>query len=168
MPYEYGISYTKENCMQCHACEVACKSWREVEPGVKWRRVEVIWQGAYPDVKNLSASVACMHCVEPVCMKECPEGAISKRAEDGVVLVDREKCIGCRTCLEVCPFDAPAFGTDGKMQKCDLCLNRIDYLTESPPCVSTCPTNALGFGRFDVGDKKAGEESVRRLIKNTN
>lgn len=164
MSDEYGITYTKENCIQCHACEVACKSWNGVDLGVKWRRVETIWKGAYPDVKNLSASIACMHCVEPACVKECPGGAISKRAEDGVVLVDREKCIGCQTCLEACPFGAPAFGTDGKMQKCDLCFGRIDYQTETPPCVATCPTEALAFGKMNAQDKKASAEVLRQLI----
>jgi anaerobic dimethyl sulfoxide reductase subunit B (iron-sulfur subunit) len=67
---EYGISYIKENCIQCHGCEVACKGWRNVELGVRWRRVENIWQGSYPEVKNISASVACMHCADPVCVKE--------------------------------------------------------------------------------------------------
>jgi len=165
MSDEYGISYTKEKCMQCHACEAACKSWRGVELGVKWRRVEKIWEGSYPDVKNLSASVACMHCVEPVCVQTCPEGAISKRAEDGVVLVDRGKCIGCQTCLEACPFSAPAFGTDGKMQKCDMCVSQIDYQTESPPCVATCPTKALDFSKMNVQDKKIMEETIKQLIK---
>ena len=162
---EYGISYTQKNCIQCHACEVACKSWRSIALGVKWRRVEVIWEGVYPDVKTLSASVACMHCVDPACVSACPEGAISKSSENGAVTVAREKCIGCRTCLEACPFKAPAFGTDGKMQKCDMCFGQIDYQTENPPCVATCPTKALGFGKMSVQDKKSIEAAIKDLIK---
>jgi len=165
MSAEYGISYVKENCIQCHGCEVACKSWRGVEFGVRWRRVDNIWQGSYPEVKNISASVACMHCVEPVCVQECPEGAIYKRVEDGIVLVDREKCVGCQTCLEVCPFGAPVFGSDEKMQKCDMCINEIDYKTETPPCVATCPTKALMFGEMTAQQKKSMEESIRQLIE---
>jgi anaerobic dimethyl sulfoxide reductase subunit B len=164
MSEEYCISYVRENCMQCHACEVACKSWRNIELGVKWRRVETIWQGTYPDVKNLSASIACMHCVDPVCVQACPQGAISKRAEDGVVVVDRDKCIGCQTCLEECPFKAPAFGKDGKMQKCDMCISQIDYQTESPPCVATCPTKALGLSKMNEQAKLAAEETIKQLI----
>jgi len=165
MSDEYGFSYAKENCIQCHACEVACKSWRGVESGIRYRRVENIWQGSYPDVKSISASIACMHCVEPACVDVCPEGAISKRAGDGVVIVDSDKCIGCRTCLEACPFGAPTFGSDGKMQKCDMCLNEIDFQADSPPCVATCPTKALGFGKMNGQEKRAMEESMKQLIK---
>jgi len=165
MSVELGISYIKEKCIQCHACEVACKSWRVVELGVRWRRVDRIWKGRYPEVKNISASVACMHCVEPVCVEVCPEGAISKRDEDGIVVVDMDKCIGCQTCLEECPFEAPSFGMDGKMQKCDMCFNEIDLKTESPPCVETCPTKALVFGKMNEQEKISLEESIKQLIK---
>lgn len=165
MSNEYGFSYAKENCIQCHACEVACKSWRGVELGIRYRRVENIWQGSYPDVKCVSASVACMHCLEPACVNECPEGAISKRAEDGAVVVDRDKCIGCQTCLEACPFGAPAFGSDEKMQKCDMCIDEIDFQKDKPPCVATCPTGALGLGKMEIQEKRAMEESLKQLIK---
>ena len=164
MSEQYGISYNDENCIQCHGCEVACKSWRNVELGVRWRRVENIWQGSYPNVKNITASIACMHCSDPECIQACPEEAIYKR-DDGIVLVDRRKCIGCQTCLEVCPFGAPAFGEDEKMQKCDMCANEIDFKTDSPPCVETCPTKALVFGKMDNREKISMEESIKKLIK---
>lgn len=166
MSEQYGISYNEENCIQCHGCEVACKSWRNVELGVRWRRIKNIWQGSYPNVKNLTASIACMHCVEPVCVEVCPEGAIKKRDEDGVVVVDRDKCIGCETCLEKCPFDVPAFGVDNKMQKCDMCVNEIDFEIDSPPCVETCPTKALLFVKLDEQEKRVGEEALKTLIAN--
>jgi anaerobic dimethyl sulfoxide reductase subunit B (iron-sulfur subunit) len=165
MSDEYGFSYAKENCIQCHACQVACKSWRGIETGIKYRRVENIWQGAYPDVKSISASVSCMHCVEPACVDVCPQGAISKRTEDGSVIVDRGKCIGCQTCLEACPFGAPVFGSDGKMQKCDMCINETDLQNDIPICASTCPTKALIFGKMGVQEKRAMEESIKQLIK---
>lgn len=106
-----------------------------------------------------------MHCVEPACLPACPEGAISKRVADGVVIVDRGKCTGCQTCLGACPFSAPAFGADGINQKCDMCVNEIAFQTESPPCVETCPTKALTFGKMDVKIKKAMEETIKQLIK---
>ena len=73
---QLGFVFVKENCIQCHGCEVACKSWRNVELGVKWRRVENIWEGTYPNVTCMSASVSCMHCIEPACVDVCPEEAI--------------------------------------------------------------------------------------------
>ena len=126
MSTEYGFSFAKNKCTQCYGCEGACKGWREAELGVRWRRVYNIWSGHYPEVKMASASVACMHCAVPVCVKACPVEAIQKRAEDGIVVVDSGKCIGCKTCSKECPFGAPQFGADGKMQKCDMCRNEID------------------------------------------
>jgi len=164
MSTEYGFSFAKEKCIQCFGCEVACKSWREGEFGVRWRRVYNIWQGRYPKVKNLSASVSCMHCAEPPCAKACPVQAIQKRAEDGIVIVDTGKCIGCKACLKVCAFGAPQFGANGKMQKCDMCFNQADLSREFPPCIETCPTKALQFGKMDQKEKIALEQDIQRLM----
>ena len=161
MAAEYGISFLKERCIQCHGCEVACKSWRGIETGVRWRRVENIWHGSYPQAKSTSVSIACMHCVEPPCVGVCPEAAIEKRAEDGIVIVDRDACSGCGVCLDACPFEVPQFGVDGKMQKCDLCASVIDRDAESPPCVATCPTKALLFGKMEREEKAHAERSMR-------
>ena len=164
MSVQYGVSYDNEKCIQCHGCEVACKSWRGLELGVRWRRVNNIWDGRYPNIKSTSVSVACMQCAEPVCVEACPEAALKKRDEDGVVVVDRNKCEGCETCLEECPFGAPQYGADGKMQKCDLCMNDIDFTTEVPPCVETCPTKALVFVKMTKQEKTATEQSVKKLL----
>jgi anaerobic dimethyl sulfoxide reductase subunit B (iron-sulfur subunit) len=164
MSTQYGFSFAKERCVQCYGCEVACKSWRDGELGIRWRRVYNIWQGHYPKVKNLSASVSCMHCVEPSCLKACPVQAIQKREEDGIVIVDRGKCIGCKACLKACPFGAPQFGADRKMQKCDMCLNEADLSKEAPPCVETCPTKALKFGKMETKEKIGTEQDIQRLI----
>ena len=161
---QFAFIFVKENCIQCHGCEVACKSWRNVELGVKWRRVENIWEGAYPNVKCMSASVSCMHCFEPACVEACPEEAISKRSGDGIVVVDKDKCTGCRTCLAACPFEVPQFGADDKMQKCDMCLGERDPDGEDPPCVRTCPTEALALMKVDAQKKKEGEKAMRGLV----
>ena len=164
MSSQYGFTFVKERCVQCFGCEVACKSWRNAELGVRWRRVSNIWHGRYPDVKNVSTSVSCMHCADPVCVKSCPVKAITKRPEDGIVLVDRGKCIGCKTCLKECPFGAPQFGTDKKMQKCDMCMNEADLAKDAPPCVETCPTKALQFGKMEAKEKIANEQGIQKLI----
>lgn len=167
MPVQYSIVFDEKKCIQCFGCEVACKNWRGVELGVKWRHVYNIWHGHYPTLSSSSASVSCMHCLDPACVKACPEGAITKRANDGVVVVDQSKCIGCEACLEACPLDIPQFGSDGTMQKCDLCVNEIDYKKELPPCVETCPTHALVFKMVNKEEKIRAEQNFIRL-KNYN
>ena len=164
MSEQFGFLYNKENCIQCLGCEIACKTWRNVELGVRWRRVDNIWHGRYPEVKNSSASIACLHCAYPACVESCPEEAIFKRDEDGIVEVDEEKCTGCQICLEACPFGVPQFGSDGKMQKCDMCVNELDLTTDSPPCVKTCPTKALVFGKMNEQEKLSAEASTKHLI----
>ena len=162
---QIGISFDVNRCVQCHACEVACKSANDVEPGVKWRRVVSVWGGEYPKVTNKPLSLACRHCGDPPCRSACPEGAIFKRAEDGVVLVDRDKCIGCHTCFDACPFGIPQYGQDGRMQKCHLCLNRISQGHE-PACVATCPAEALYFGTREELTKMAATRTAARFIGN--
>lgn len=164
MSNEYGFSFTKDKCIQCYGCEVACKSWRNAEFGIRKRRVYNIWSGQYPEVKNASASVACMHCADPACVKACPVEALKKRPEDGIVVVDRDKCIGCKTCLKECPFGAPQFGADKKMQKCDLCVSELDLGKDMPPCVETCPTKALQLGKMDRAEKAATQATMSNLI----
>ena len=165
---QYGFQFVVENCIQCHGCEVACKSWRNVELGVKWRRVENIWEGAYPKVTCKSASVSCMHCLEPACAEACPVEAISKRPEDGIVVVDREACIGCGACFEACPFEVPQYGADEKMQKCDMCVGKQSTGSEDPPCVATCPTGALTIVEVDSQKQIAAEKAMQALVEAAN
>ena len=148
MAKQYGFYLNLDRCVECHACEVACKSANNVELGVKWRKVTNVWTGKFPNVTSTSVSLACQHCGAPACMEVCPVGAITKRAEDGIVLVDQEKCIGCRMCAQACPFGAPQFGESGKMQKCNLCVDRLAE-GKQPACVATCPADALQFGTMD-------------------
>jgi anaerobic dimethyl sulfoxide reductase subunit B (iron-sulfur subunit) len=105
-----------------------------------------------------------MHCADPQCVKTCPADAIKKRPEDGIVMVDRDKCIGCRTCEKSCPFGAPQFGSDGKMQKCDLCLSAVNPGESLPPCAETCPTKALVVRQMDEGEKLSSERDIRKML----
>ena len=161
---EYGFVFQSENCVQCHACEVACKTWRKLAPGVKWRRVYNIWHGCYPDISSSTLSVSCMHCVEPACMAVCPVDAIRKREKDGVVLVDAELCIGCRQCYTACPVGAPQFGLDGVMQKCDFCTSGPQADGGMPVCVLACPTRALAREQMSVEQKAMAEISIKSIL----
>lgn len=91
-----------------------------------------------------NVSLSCMHCANPQCLEVCPADAITKRPEDGVVVVDPDACIGCKACFEVCPFAVPQFDVNGKMQKCNACLSRLSE-GRQPACVEACPMGALTF-----------------------
>jgi len=159
MGKQYGFSYDMSRCIQCHTCELACKSIRDVEPGLKWRRVVETWVGEFPNVTRTFFSLACMHCGEPACVAACPTGAISKRAEDGIVVVDRDKCNGCQECFMACPFDVPQFGSDGTMQKCDFCIE----IGEEPACVASCPAEALRYGVMEELSELAAGKAAEKL-----
>jgi anaerobic dimethyl sulfoxide reductase subunit B (iron-sulfur subunit) len=156
MAKQYGFFFNADRCIMCHACELACKGTRDLELRVHWRKVVEIWQGEFPDVTRTFVSLSCLHCAEPPCREACPTGAISKRVEDGIVVVDADKCTGCKECYPACPHGVPQFGTDGTMQKCDFCLERGLV----PACTSPCPADALFFGSMaelaEIADRKAG------------
>jgi anaerobic dimethyl sulfoxide reductase subunit B (iron-sulfur subunit) len=149
MNKQYIFYHDPGRCIKCFACEVACKQWHGIKAGtIKLRRVEETVSGAFPKVKRTFKSIACMHCIKPRCIEACPEQAISKREEDGIVVVDKSKCSGCRACFEVCPVKAPQFVEDGTMQKCDMCLERVES-GQQPVCVVNCPTRALHWGTLE-------------------
>lgn len=146
---KYIFKFDPDRCIKCFSCEVACKQWHGIKAGtVKLRRVEEITSGTFPDVKRTFKSLSCLHCPVPRCIEVCPQGAIIKRSEDGIVVVDREKCSGCRLCQDACPVHAPQFGDDGIMIKCDMCLDRIEK-GEIPFCAANCPTGALTWGTME-------------------
>ncbi len=165
MKRQYGFYVELERCIKCWSCEVACKAWKGIDAGtVSLRRVIEITSGEFPAVKRTFLSMSCMHCEKPACEAVCPTGAISKRPEDGVVVVDQTKCIGCRYCFFACPFGVPQY--DKTMQKCDMCLDRLAEGKE-PACVATCPTRALHFGTMEELSKIAQEKVAKRLAGST-
>lgn len=138
-------------CIDCRACMVACSVENQV-PLTDTR----IWvtgagiTGEYPNLARASMPYHCMHCIQPSCASACPVGAWSKRA-DGPVVYDSSRCIGCRYCMNACPFGVPHFDWDKGLldqpliTKCTMCAHRLDVDGE-PACVQTCPTDALSFG----------------------
>ena len=159
-------------CVGCSACVTSCKEWNtssevagcmsdknpygEDPTGTFFNRVQTFEVGEYPKTEIVHFPKSCLHCEEPPCVPVCPTGASYKREEDGIVLVDYDKCIGCKYCSWACPYGARELDEEQKiMKKCTLCVDRIydESLPEEerkPACVMACPTNARLFG--DVND----------------
>ncbi len=154
-------------CVGCHACVTSCKEWNtsgwagslpdgnpyDADPsGVFFNRVQTYEAGTFPNTETIHFPKSCLHCEDPPCVPVCPTGASYKRAEDGIVLVDYDKCIGCKYCSWACPYGAREFDEDaGVMKKCTLCVDRIYDMTleperRKPACVLACPTGARLFG----------------------
>ena len=163
---QMAFYFDQTRCTGCYTCVVACKDWHDVPPGpASWRRVDCIERGKFPDLFVAFLSTSCHHCAAPACIPACPVGAISKRESDGVVTVDREKCLGrddCgMLCKEACPYGVPQFGAEdnARMQMCDFCLDRLTE-NKAPICVAGCPMRALDAGPLDELEAKYGE--IRR------
>ncbi len=168
MPLKFLVDTHHNLCIKCKGCEAICKNYNNTPKGVFRIRVVTINEGK---PGQLNVPLMCMHCNDPLCMKVCPMKAIYKR-EDGIVLVDKDKCIGCGYCAFVCPFGAPqfpeggAFGTKGKMDKCTFCVQPYDYKDEAgniierepiPRCAMVCPTECILAGEMSEISKKMRE-----------
>ena len=158
-------------CVGCHACVTSCKQWNTsgsagalvdenpygADPtGTFFNRVQTFEVGEFPNTQTVHFPKSCLHCEEPPCVPVCPTGASYKREQDGIVLVDYDKCIGCKYCAWACPYGVREIDEKRQvMSKCTLCVDRIydEKLPEPerrPACVIACPTNARLFG--DVHD----------------
>lgn len=158
---QMAFYFNQERCIGCYACVVACKDWNDVPAGpASWRRVTTFERGKFPQVKVLHLSMACNHCAHPLCRLACPSGAISKREEDGVVVVDPERCVACRNCEKECPYGSPQFrAEEAKMEKCDFCLERLAE-NRAPICVAGCPVRALDAGPLEELRSRYGNVQV--------
>ena len=159
-------------CCGCYNCQLACKDehvdndWTpyakpQPETGQFWLKVEEHVCGTIPKVKMHYIPRLCNHCEKPACIGACTEGAISKR-DDGLVLIEPEKCTGCKACVPVCPYDAIYFNDSlGLAQKCTGCAHLLDNGYKVPRCVEACPTDAMRFGEEkdlkDVADSRYQE-----------
>ena len=143
MAYKFEID--EDFCTGCSACVVACKDKNGSPVGVNYRKVSCIESGSFPNVKVAWTSQACRHCDDPECVEACPVNACYKREEDGIVLIDEELCIGCKMCMEACPYDAISYNEETeKAEKCNACLDLIKE-GKKPYCVQAANSRVLDF-----------------------
>jgi Fe-S-cluster-containing dehydrogenase component len=150
---KYGFLIDHDRCIGCHACTVACKAENEVPVGNFRTWVKYVEKGTFPAVRRHFAVLRCNHCTNAPCVKICPVNALEKRA-DGIVDVDRDACIGCRACMQACPYDAIYLNEDrGEIEKCHFCAHRVEKGLE-PACVIVCPEQAIIPGDLDDPSSK--------------
>ena len=146
---QLGFVHNNVDCIGCRACEIACKDKNGLMPGPRFRRVQYIEGGSYPEVYAYKVNMSCNHCADPACLPSCPTGAIFKRKKDGIVDIDATLCIGCRRCEAACPFGAPQFIPESNIvAKCNMCVDEIDA-GRKPYCVMACMMRVLDIGEID-------------------
>ncbi len=145
---QYGFVIDQTACIGCHACTVACKTEHDVPLGVNRTWVKYIETGTWPDTKRAFSVMRCNHCSDAPCVAICPTGALFRRP-DGIVDFDTSVCIGCKSCMQACPYDALYIDPlDNTAQKCNYCVHRVEVGLE-PACVVVCPEGAIIAGDLD-------------------
>lgn len=179
-----GLVIDLDTCVGCHGCATNCKEWNtgghsapltDYDPygkepdGVWFNRVHS-FEVKRGDRPNLTVNFprSCLHCDNAQCVTVCPTGASYKRSEDGIVLVNTDKCIGCKLCSWACPYGARELDTNqGVMKKCTLCIDRIynenlEPEDRQPACVLTCPTGARHFGDLNDPESNVSQLTAAR------
>jgi len=152
--FKYKNSYCmvilEDRCIDCERCMEACKkTWKVPEYGYRTRILEVEDRG-----RKSFMPVLCFHCDLPACVSACPTKASYKRKEDGIVLVDPRKCIGCKICMLACPYDARYFNENiHAIDKCTFCQPRLEKGLK-PACVEACPAHVRIFGDLNDEDSE--------------
>ena len=162
----YGFVIDNRMCIGCHACTVACKSEHDVPIGVNRTHVKYIEKGEFPKSTREFSVHRCNHCADAPCVEICPTTALYTRA-DGIVDFDNDRCIGCKSCMQACPYDALYIDPEtNTAAKCNYCAHKIDGGYE-PACVIVCPVEAIISGDLDDTNSKiaqlvANEETTVR------
>ena len=153
-----GMVIDTRKCVGCMDCVIACKTENGVPDGHCRDWIAQRLRGSMPDLRLTITSERCNHCDRPPCVSCCPTGASHVHDYGQVVLVDHDKCIGCKACLAACPYGARFVHPDGYADKCTFCIHRVER-GELPACVAVCPTHSMYFGDLDYP-----ESEVSRLI----
>lgn len=160
----YGFVIDNRRCIGCHACSVACKAENQVPLGVFRTWVKYVEKGRFPNTRRYFQVTRCNHCENPPCVAICPVGAMYQR-KDGIVDLDGSRCIGCKACMQACPYDAiyldPQWGTAAK---CHYCAHRVDVGME-PACVVACPEHAIVAGDIDDPSSEISQLIERESVR---
>lgn len=187
---KYGMAVDTNRCMGCNMCSMSCRVEHNLPNNVLYSTAVNDGGdhfrtpgGTYPDdLKMKFYTMACQHCDAPACVEVCPTGAAYKREEDGVVLVDNEKCIGCESCIAACPYEGvrtllpaePSYPLDftlgdwaipehkpNTVEKCTFCVERLDR-GDAPLCVELCPAIARYFGDLEDPNSEISKVLLER------
>ena len=144
---QYYLFQDSKKCIGCHACEIQCKTNKDLPEGPKPCQIIQVGPQFINNLPRMSfVFMPCFHCENPWCVSACPTGAMQQRASDGIVFVEKDLCVGCKTCVSACPWGAPQWNPETrKAVKCDYCMDRIDEGLQ-PACVTVCVTQCLNFG----------------------
>jgi Fe-S-cluster-containing dehydrogenase component/formate-dependent nitrite reductase membrane component NrfD len=155
---KYGFVIDHRKCIGCHACSVACKTEHEVPLGSYRTWVKYVERGTFPHTRRFFTVLRCNHCTDAPCVPICPTAALIKR-DDGIVDFDKDRCIGCKSCMQACPYDAIYIDPNtNTAAKCNFCAHRVEVGLE-PACVIVCPERAIIAGNLD--DPKS---EISRLV----
>ncbi len=161
---KYGFIVDNRKCIGCHACTVACKTENYVPLGVNRTWVKYVERGVFPNTRRVFQVTRCNHCEKPPCVTICPVTAMYQR-KDGIVDFNSDRCIGCKACMQACPYDAIYMDPDdGTATKCHFCAHRTEVGLE-PACVVVCPEHAIIAGDLSDPASEAAQLVAREPVR---
>ncbi len=158
----YCIVVNLDRCTGCFGCEIACKMENNVALGQRWSKVFTVGPvGDYPNMTRYALPTMCQQCENAPCVNVCPTGASYRDASSNIVLVDKEKCIGCKYCMMACPYGVRSWNTSERcVEKCTLC-GQLTSTGQLPACVKSCAAGARFYGDLDDPQSDASQELAK-------